>query len=247
MTKYRWIIVVACFFAIIINYLDRSALSYAITPLEQTYHLTNTDFGIIASGFGIGYLIMTIIGGVLVDLYGARKIWSASSIIWSVACAMIAFATGFWSLLVFRLLLGIAEGPNFPALSRVNADWLPVSERATALAIGLAAVPFASVLGAPLISHLIAWVGWQWMFIHLGMIGLVWAVIWIYLFRDDPANSSHVSEAELKHIRNKSSIEISHEHSLAEQKTTWRFMLFNRSLLVNNYAFFVFGYLIFFH
>jgi ACS family hexuronate transporter-like MFS transporter len=246
MTRYRWVIVAISFFAIIINYLDRSALSYAITPLEQTFGLTNTDFGIIAAGFGAGYLIMTVLGGILVDHYGAHKIWSLSAVVWSVACALLGFATGFWWLFIVRCMLGIAEGPNFPALSRVNADWLPVSERATALAIGLAAVPFASVLGAPLISHLLVWLGWRWMFIALGALGIIWAVIWIRVFHDNPKDSPHVSSDELQHITSELECLPHETHTLTEQKVTWRFMLFNRALLVNNYAFFAFGYLLFF-
>jgi ACS family hexuronate transporter-like MFS transporter len=245
MTRYRWFIVAVGFFAIIINYLDRTALSYAITPLEESFQLTNTDFGIIAAGFGVGYLIMTVVGGILVDNYGARKIWSASSIAWSFACIMLGFATGFWWLFIFRCLLGIAEGPNFPALSRVNADWLPTSERARALAIGLAAVPFASVLGAPLVSHLLAWLGWRGMFIFLGAFGVIWAFIWVKVFHDKPKESPHVSASELDYIQNEIAI-TAHPHSLVQQKITWRFILFNRALLINNYAFFAFGYLVFF-
>jgi len=246
MSRYRWMIIGISFLAIIINYLDRSAISYAITPLEKTFGFTNADFGVIAAAFGVGYLIMTVVGGILVDQYGARKIWSASSIVWSVACALLALSTGFWWFFVFRVLLGVAEGPNFPALTRVAADWLPVSERVRAFAIGLAAVPFASVIGAPFISHLVATVGWRWMFCILGMLGIIWAVIWYKMFRDLPAQNSKVSPAELQHIQGELDSISRDAHSLAAQKTTWRFMLFNRELLANNYAFFAFGYLLFF-
>ncbi len=246
MTHYRWFIVAITFFAIIINYLDRTALSYAITPIETTFGLTNTDFGIVAAAFGLGYLVMTVVGGIIVDRFGAHKIWSVFALFWSAACAMLAFATGFWWFFVFRLFLGMAEGPNFPALSRVNADWLPVSERARALAIGLAAVPFASVLGAPLISQLISTVGWRWMFFILGMLGIIWAFVWAIVFRDRPEQSSHVSSMELAHIQSELNALRKNSPSFAEQKTTWKFILFNRALLVNNYAFFVFGYLLFF-
>ncbi len=240
MKSYRWLIVTLAFLASIINYLDRTALSYAIGPIQEAYGLTNTDFGMIASAFGIGYLIMTVGGGVLVDTYGARKIWSYFAILWSGACICIGLATGFAWLFIFRLLLGVAEGPNFPALTRVAADWLPPNERARALAFGLAAVPFASVIGAPLISHLIAVVGWRLMFVILGAFGLLWGITWHILFRDSPRESKHVSKAELEHINQQ------HESSQKKIKTSWRFMLSNRTLLINNYAFFAFGYLLFF-
>lgn len=240
MKSFRWVIVTLVFIATIINYIDRTALSYAITPLEQTFKLTNTDFGIVAAAFGLGYLFMTVVGGVLVDTFGARKIWSVFAIFWSFSCALIGLATGFVWIFIFRLLLGLSEGPSFPALTRVAADWLPLKERARALAVGLAAVPFASVLGAPFISHLIVVTGWRLMFILLGLLGIIWAIIWYIIFRDQPADCKYVTADELQHIQ--------YEHAIlkSKTKTSWRFILFNRSLVVNNYAFFSFGYLLFF-
>lgn len=240
MKSYRWFIIFLAFMATIINYLDRTALSYAIEPLRTSFNLTNTDFGLIASAFGLGYLIMTVGGGVLVDRFGARKIWTLFAILWSIMCGAIGLATGFAWLFIFRLLLGVAEGPGFPAMTRVCTDWLPVKERARALAFGLAAVPFASVLGAPFISHLISHFGWRIMFIVLGALGIIWAVCWAMLFRDHPRQSPHVSENELMHI------ESDHSSKSVQTKTSWKFILSNRVLVINNYAFFAFGYLLFF-
>ena len=241
MSQYRWVVVAFGFLATIITYLDRSALSYAIHPLQVLFGLTNTDFGMIAAAFGVGYMLMTVIGGVIVDHYGARRVWSAFAIIWSLACACMGLAAGFGMLLVFRVILGLAEGPSFPAMTRVTADWLPQSERARALAVGLAAVPFASVIGAPFVSWLITATGWRWMFFILGSLGIVWGILWFMIFRDQPADSPHVSPAELQLIT--SAHLNTHETG---RKTTWKFMLFNPALLANNYAFFAFGYLLFF-
>jgi ACS family hexuronate transporter-like MFS transporter len=244
MTNYRWVVVAFGFLATIITYLDRSALSYAINPLKTAFGLTNTDFGLIAAAFGVGYMLMTVIGGVIVDHFGSRKIWSIFAVLWSIGCAAMGLASGFYMLILFRLTLGLAEGPSFPAMTRATADWLPVSERARALAIGLAAVPFASVIGAPLVSFLVISVGWRWMFFVLGALGIGWGVLWFIIFRDKPAESKHVSPAELKHIEGE--LASSTQTQTAPHKTTWKFMLFNPALLANNYAFFAFGYLLFF-
>lgn len=240
------------FVVIVINYMDRSAISYAIGPIKQEFGLSNEQFGFISSAFGIGYLVMTLGGGIIVDLWGARKAWTWAAVAWSAATAGIAMVSGFVPLFLMRTALGITEGPCFPAMTRVVTDWLPMSERARSTAFGLAAVPLASVIGAPLISHLIANVGWKTMFIILGSLGFVWAVVWHYVFRDYPENSSKVSPSELEFIREgrethlgKSDDEI-RSHHLATGKTTWRFMLLNPSLLSNNYAFFSFGYMLFF-
>ncbi|MFN7097947.1 MAG: MFS transporter, partial [Gammaproteobacteria bacterium] len=140
------------------------------------------------------------------------------------------------------------EGPAFPAFTRVVTDWLPISQRARALAAGLAAVPFASVIGAPLISSLIIVFNWRIMFFALGTAGVIWAFLWYYFFSDVPEKNRHLSQDELLLYRTPLDNSITQTtHTKSEiKKTTWKFMFFNPSLLVNNYAFFSFGYLLFF-
>ena len=252
MTNYRWMMIALGFLIIIVNYLDRSAISYAITDINKEFGLNNEQFGWILGAFGIGYVVMTLGGGILVDRWGARKIWSLSAIAWSVCTALLGIATGYHALFALRVALGVTEGPCFPSLTRVVTDWLPMSERGRSTAIGLAAVPLASVVGAPLVTQLIAAVGWKVMFFILGGFGIAWSVVWYYMFRDYPENSPHVSDSELRHIRegapihkDKSDDEL-RQHHLAAGTTTWKFMLLNPSLMSNNYAFFAFGYLLFF-
>jgi sugar phosphate permease len=250
--NYRWFIIALGFLITLINYLDRSALSYTRKAMEAEFGINDAQFGYIGSAFAISYMIMTTVGGIMVDKWGAHKVWPIAAILWSAVTAMMGLASGFWVLFAFRLFLGITEGPHFPALTRAVADWLPTSERARATAIGLAAVPFASVLGGPLITTLILSLGWKGMFVVLGALGIVWAIVWVYAFRDYPESCSFVSNAELNHIRegqvHNREIKDSERrsHHLATGKTTWKFMLLNPSLMSNNIAFFAFGYLLFF-
>ncbi|MBX9692270.1 MAG: MFS transporter [Cyanobacteria bacterium] len=251
-TGFRWVVLGLAFFITLVNYLDRSAISYAISAIKTEFGLNDQDFGFIASAFGIGYMVMTVCGEILVDRFGSRRVWAVAALLWSACTAVMGLASGFWLLFFFRTLLGVAEGPHFPALTRVVADWLPKTERGRATALGLAAVPLASVVGAPLITSLIIHFGWKVMFAILGSLGIGWAVVWLLVFRDYPESSAYVSEAELKHIREgkeynrELSSEEIRQNERREGKTTWKFMLTNPSLMSNNLAFFVFGYLLFF-
>lgn len=251
LTGYRWVVVALSFVIIIINYMDRTAISYAITPLEKEFGLDNKTFGGIAAAFNVGYTIMTLGGGIIVEIWGARKSWAAAAIAWSACTGLLSICRGYWDLFGLRVMLGITEGPCFPAMTRAITDWLPVTERARASAICLAAVPLASVLGAPLISHLIVNVGWRTMFVILGSLGIVWSFFWWFMFRDYPQNSPKVSQAELDHIHEGQTMvhgsdEEIRKHNLKAGQTTWKFLLLSPSMMANNYSFFSFGYLLFF-
>ncbi len=251
-TNYRWVVIALAFAITLVNYLDRSAIAYAIKPLSEQFHLNNAQFGDIAGAFGIGYMVMTVGGGVLVDRFGARWIWSAAAFLWSVCTGSMGLVGGFSGLFMLRAVLGLAEGPHFPSLTRVVSDWLPAKERARATAFGLTAVPAASVIGAPLISNLVIYCGWQAMFAILGCLGILWSIIWVICYRDYPEHSSFVSDHELNLIREgQTTNRTSEAHQIKSDhldagKTSWRFMLFSPSLLANNFAFFAFGYLLFF-
>jgi MFS family permease len=241
-TKFRWFIAGLIFFITLVNFIDRSAISFVINPLKQEFHFTDTEFGFILSAFGVGYMLLTAFGGWLVDHMGARKVWPLAAITWSLCVGVLGIATGFWGFIILRFLLGVTEGPHFPAMSRSISSWLSPNERARALSLGLVAIPLSSVLGAPITSYLVADFGWRAMFAIISSTGILWAFVWYFFFKDKPEDSKFVNEAERKLIA-------ASPLSKSEQKKTvvdWRFILTHPALIANNIAYFAFGYMLFF-
>jgi MFS transporter, ACS family, hexuronate transporter len=241
-SHYRWVIASLVFFITLVNFIDRSAISFVIDPLKQEFHFTDTQFGMILSAFGVGYVLLTAFGGWLVDLWGARMIWPLAAICWSLCVGLLGFAVGFWGFIGLRFLLGVTEGPHFPAMSRTISYWLPPAERARALSLGLVAIPLSAVIGAPISTYLVADFGWRIMFFSICALGVIWAVAWYWLFRDRPEDSPFVSEAEKKLITSSRSEKIETEKSPVD----WRFILTHPALVANNVAYFAFGYMLFF-
>jgi sugar phosphate permease len=241
-TRYRWVVTGLIFFITLINFIDRSAISFVIEPLKQEFGFTSTQFGMILSAFGVGYMLLTSFGGWMVDMYGARLVWPIAAVSWSLCVAMLGFADSFLTFIVLRFLLGVTEGPHFPAMSVTVNNWLPGTERARALSFGLVAIPLSAVIGAPLTSYLVADFGWRTMFFTVSVIGIVWALVWYCLFTNKPKDSPFVNEAELHKI------EKDKRHKVAVDSPTvcWRFILTHPALIANNIAYFAYGYMLFF-
>ena len=199
----------------------------------------------ILSAFGVGYILLTAFGGWLVDRWGSRIVWPLAAVSWSLCVAFLGFAVGFWSFIGLRLLLGMTEGPHFPAVTRSVSDWLPPSERARALSFALVAIPLSSVIGAPITSYLIADFGWRIMFFTISAVGIVWAFVWYKVFTDRPANSPHVNQKELDWISS-GKLQKNQPVKKIEEKISWRYLLTHPTLLSNNIAYFAFGYMLFF-
>jgi len=240
-TRYRWVVTCLIFFITLVNFVDRSAISFVIEPLKREFNFTDTQFGMILSAFGVGYVLLTAFGGWMVDVLGARIVWPLAAIGWSLCVGFLGFAESFMGFIALRLLLGITEGPHFPAMSSSVSNWLPPSERARALSLGLVAIPISSVVGSPLASFLVADYGWRTMFFAISSVGIIWAVVWYFAFRNRPEESKYVNEAELKVINTKDAIE-----SKNKEPVDWRFILTHPALIANNIAYFAYGYMLFF-
>ncbi len=239
---YRWVVTGLIFFITLVNFVDRSAISFVIDPLKKEFHFSDTQFGMILSAFGMGYVLLTAFGGWLVDRFGSRVMWPIAAITWSICVALLGFAAGFWGFIALRFLLGVTEGPHFPAMTRSISDWLPPMERARALSLGLVAIPLSSVIGAPICSYLVADFGWRTMFVAISAAGILWAIAWYFLFTDKPEDSRFVGSEEKKMIAD-SQKNVSGKEQV---KVDWRFILTHPALIANNIAYFAFGYMLFF-
>ena len=248
-TRYRWFIIFLLFAITAVNYIDRSAISYAIPGIQRDLGLSPADTGIILGAFGLGYAITTLFGGFAVDRYGARAVLTVAAILWSLSIGATGLAGSFAMLYAARVLLGVSEGPNFPALTGAVSHWLSPNERATALANALLAVPLALAVGGPVVTQLIGWFDWRLTFAILFVLSALWVPLWYFLFRDSPADSRFVNAAELAHIRTKDDSVSAAPHAVLKswpEPGVLRMLLSNRTLLANYWAFFVFGYFLFF-
>jgi MFS family permease len=248
-TRFRWFVVFLLFAITVVNYIDRAAISYAIPLIQRQLGFSPAESGAILGAFGLGYAITTLLGGFAVDRYGPRIILTVAAILWSLSIGMTALATGVAMLYAARVLLGVSEGPNFPALTGAVTHWLSPHERATALGNALLAVPLALAIGGPIVTQLLSWLDWRLTFAVLFVLSAAWVPLWYFLFRDSPADSRYVNQSELDHILT------SHEAVSKRPRAvlkSWPGMdviaalLTNRTLLANYWAFFVFGYFLFF-
>ena len=248
-TRYRWFIVFLLFTITGVNYIDRAAISYAIPAMQRDLGLSPGNTGTILGAFGLGYALTTLFGGFAVDRYGARIMLTVAAILWSLSIGATALARGFAVLYAARVLLGVSEGPNFPALTGAVSNWLSPHERATALANALFAVPLALAVGGPIVTQLLGWFDWRLTFAALFVLSAVWVPLWYFLFRDDPADSRFVNALELADIRTSDPSVTAAPHATLKswpEPGVLKRLLTNRTLLANYWAFFVFGYFLFF-
>jgi MFS transporter, ACS family, hexuronate transporter len=186
-----WFFIALVTVAIGISYFDRQALPVAISAIQRNIPISNAQFALLQAAFLATYALLYAGGGKFLDTVGTKVGFAVSMAWWSVACALHGFAHGLALLVLARLLLGMGEGAAFPAATRVIAEWLPATERATAMGIINAGTALGSVLAPPLIGLILLLGSWRYIFFFAASLGLAWAACWLVIYRQPTELASH--------------------------------------------------------
>jgi ACS family hexuronate transporter-like MFS transporter len=185
-----WIFIALVTVAIGISYFDRQALPVAISAIQRNIPISNAQFAWLQAAFLATYALLYAGGGKFLDTIGTKVGFAVSMAWWSVACALHGFAHGLALLVLARLLLGMGEGAAFPAATRVIAEWLPATQRATAMGIINAGTALGSVLAPPLIGLILLLGSWRYIFFFAASLGLAWAAGWLVVYRQPSEQTS---------------------------------------------------------
>lgn len=241
---YRWTILTLLFSAMVINYVDRAALSIAMPFITQEYHLTPAEKGMIFSSFFFGYAAFCFIGGYLADRFGPKRVLTWSMSVWSLLCGATALAFNFWSLLIVRALFGVGEGPVSTTANKTVNSWFPIKERARAIGINQAGGPLGGALAGPIVGFLALWLGWRVAFVVIALVGLIWALVWFRLATSSPAEHPQVSSDELELINAGRVTPV--QTSVQAPRTPVLQIILQRSVLVTGLSLFCYNYILYF-
>jgi ACS family tartrate transporter-like MFS transporter len=212
--KIGWRVMPILTTAYILNYLDRTNIAFAALTMREAIGLTQTQLGIGAGIFFLGYSLLEVPSNVALYRFGARVWISRIMISWGLASAAMAFAVGPGSFYLFRWLLGAAEAGFFPGVAFYLATWFPREYRTRIIAWFMVAIPISSVIGGPLSGLLLAmdgWLGlagWQWMFIVEGLPAVIVGLMLLTRLTDRPEDATWLTADERRIVREQLAIEI---------------------------------------
>jgi MFS family permease len=183
------------FTVVIINYIDRIALSVAARPIVAEFGFSPVQMGYLFSGFLWTYVVCLIPLGLLVERIGIKNMVGGGIAIWSTATALTAAATGFASILAARLAMGASEATTFPACGGAIRQWFPERERGFVTTLFNGGSSAGPAIGAILTAALVSSFSWRTAFVVLGAIGFVWLSAW-WIWYGSPEEVPWLSETE---------------------------------------------------
>ncbi len=212
--KYRHRVLGMLFMLSIITYIDRVCISAAGPKMQSDLGISPDQWGWVTGVFAIAYAIFEIPSGSMGDSIGPRKVLTRIVVWWSAFTSLTGAVANYTILLVVRFLFGAGEAGAYPNSSASISRWFPRAERARAHGL----VWMASRVGGaltPLVVYPIQsrW-GWRASFFAFGVLGLAWAAVWYWWFRDTPAEKVGVTKAEIEEIRAGGGVTAGERHSL---------------------------------
>ena len=183
----RWAIIGVLSFGMIIAYVSRSALSVplALPAFIKAFHLTLTDRGVLNSAFFWTYAVLQIPAGWVVDRYGVKFPYFLGFTIWCLASASTALTQSIPQLFLVQVLLGVGQAVVVPASYRWIRFHFEEKQRGLAIALYMTGTKIGPAIGTPLAAYLISRYDWRFMFVLIGLGGLIWLVPWLLLVSND--------------------------------------------------------------
>jgi MFS family permease len=172
--------------AILLNYIDRGAISIAAPQLKPELGLSSTEYGLAVSAFFWTYVPLQFFIGWACDRWCVYRLIAAGIGLWALSTMAMGLVGGLAALVVFRILLGIGESITFPGASKVIARHIAAESRGLANSVVAAGIALGPVIGTFAGGLIVATHGWRTMFVVFGALTLLWIVPWLLSARRLP-------------------------------------------------------------
>jgi ACS family tartrate transporter-like MFS transporter len=174
-------------------YLDRINVGFAALTMNRDLGLDPAMYGMAAGAFFWGYVLFEVPSNIILERLGAR-LWIARIMVtWGIVSGINAFATGPYSFMVIRFLLGLAEAGLFPGFVLYFTYWFPDAHRARINSGFTLALPIAVASGAPVstallgLNGLFGLRGWQIMFLFEAVPTVLIGIVAFFYMTDRPS------------------------------------------------------------
>lgn len=194
---YPWLLVAMLCVVGCLNYLDRMMITTMRSSIIEEIPMTDAQFGLLTSVFLWIYGIASPFAGYLADKISRSKVIIGSLFIWSLVTWLTSMASNFDELLLARALMGISEACYIPAALALIVDYHPGNTKSTATGLHIGGVYVGQSLG-----FIGGWIAethsWQYAFHIFGLIGVIYAVILIFLLKDNEVSNQDVRESKVE-------------------------------------------------
>lgn len=196
--SYRWpifgVLAVAYFFV----YFHRMSTAVVSADLQITFGASAASIALLGSVYFYAYSIMQLPSGLLTDSLGPRRTVSFFILIAAAGAFLTGIAYTFDQVIAGRLLIGIGVAMVYIPAMKILAGWYRKNEFASLSGVLIAVGNLGAISAAGPLALISGALGWQRVFIMLGMITIVLAALAWVIIRDRPSDMNLPSIQEIE-------------------------------------------------
>ena len=202
-TKIRWLIFALTCCISFVLYLHRYSWGMVKRDISEEFDWSTTQLGTLDGIFSATYAFGQIPSGILCDWFGPHVLLGSIMMLWSLSMGAIVLATGYGGVLAARGMFGLTQAGCYPTLSKVSKLWFPDDIRTTLQAW---IATFFGRGGGAVCFILLGWMlgslemPWRTAILILTVIGCLFAILFMFLFRNSPKEHPWANDAEAELI-----------------------------------------------
>lgn len=182
---YRGVVLAMLLLVYTFNFVDRQILGILAASIQDDLKISDTRMGLLGGlAFALLYSTLAIPLAWIADRTSRSWVITISLGVWSGFTALCGLATGFWSLFLARVGVGVGEAGGVAPSYALIADYFPQSSRARALSVYSLGIPLGSALGVLFGGYIAATVDWRAAFVAVGLAGVAIAPLFRLVVRE---------------------------------------------------------------
>jgi EmrB/QacA subfamily drug resistance transporter len=178
-------LIVAC--ALFMENMDSTVITTALPAIALDFGVDPIALKLALTAYLMSLAVFIPISGWMADRFGARTVFRAAIVVFTLGSAACGFAQGLGDLVLYRIVQGLGGAMMVPVGRLVILRTVPKHELVAALTWLVVPAMFGPMLGPPLGGFITTFFHWRWIFwinIPIGLLGFVLASRYIENVRE---------------------------------------------------------------
>lgn len=182
------------------QYILRVMPNIMLSDIMQQFHIDAATFGQFAGVYYIGYSLMHLPIGILLDRVGPRKVMSVCALLTVVGLAPLVFSENWIYLIIGRFLIGVGSSAAILGVFKIIRMTFKEKQFSRMLGISVMIGLIGAIYGGGPVNYLAQAFGYQKVVCLLGLIGILLALIAYWIVPNMPTVSKGNVLAHVKEV-----------------------------------------------
>lgn len=167
-------LIVAC--AMFMQNLDSTIIATALPAIARSLNESPLQLNVAITCYLLSLAVFIPISGWTADRYGARQVFSAAIVVFTLGSIACGLSQSLWMLVIARIVQGMGGAMMVPVGRLVLLRTVPRSELVRAMSFVSVPALIGPIVGPPLGGFIVTYASWRWIFfinIPIGVIGVL--------------------------------------------------------------------------